>query len=246
MSHQLRKQWARLGIAFRETFSKKGCIDLEQLIIETCQEGQNDSRLFFTMRGWLLKHQDLVNISRLIRIVKIRDNTAVLGALIDSIVEEKPRSQLRYILKYCQPAKKQEFVFKEVLLSQTVCQLNLQEALPIWKKWNLISRDMEKADGAISEKGRVFLYNKNLALRAFFGPNTRAEILSYFLQYNEGNAYHIAETMNQSYEPVYSELKLCKEMGFVSAIRRGNAVVYQFQPQFFKIMIKQILFRARY
>lgn len=175
------------------------------------------------MRGWLLKHHDLVNASRLIRMIKNEKETAVMGALIDSIVEMEPRSNLRYVAKYCRTAEKKEIMFDEIRASKTICRLNEEENLSIWRKWNLVSRDMESPDRIIAEKGIVLGQNNNLALRALFGPGMRAEVLNYLIENGEGNAHKIAKTICMSYEPVYSELKQCEKIGLVKYAVKGRA-----------------------
>lgn len=237
----LRKSWSRFGVAFGEAFSTKGYVDLEQLIVETCVEGRKDSRLFFAMRGWVLKHHDFINGGRLIRMIKKTNETAMAGVLVDSILENEPRSGLQYVRKYCKPSAKREFAFEEIRESKVLGKLNEEENLPVWKKWNLISRDMEVMEGAIAEKGWVIAHNRNLALRAVFGAGIRAEILNFLLEYGKGSAYQIAASVNQSYEPIYSELRLCENIGFLKEEREGKAVVYHLRPAFLRKALKPLL-----
>jgi|GEM_PF-5250260 len=97
----LRKSWTRLGVAFDEGFSRKGSIDLERLIVDTCMDGETDKRLLTGVRCWLFKHHDLVNVHRLIKFVKDVKETAILGATIDALLERAPRSSLRHVRKHC-------------------------------------------------------------------------------------------------------------------------------------------------
>lgn len=241
MSDNLRKSWARLGVAFDERFPRRGSIDLERLIMDTCVEGRGDPRLLFGMRGWLLKHYDLVNVNRLIRMVKETKATAVLGAIIDSVLEHAPRSSLRYVRKYCRRARVPEFVFEEIAASKTMTRLNEEENLPVWKAWGLISREMESMEGAIAEKAFVLSHNQNLALRALFGSGMRAEILGYLMEHGEGNARQISLGVGQSYEPVYAELKTCEAVGLVKSEIQGRATVYHLRTDFLKRTIKPLL-----
>jgi hypothetical protein len=228
-------------VAFDERISGKGQVDLERLIMDTCIEGRRDPRLLFGMRGWLGKHHDLVNVNRLIRMAKESEETAVLGAICDSVLEHAPRSSLRYVRKYCRRARPSEFVFEEIAASKTMRRLNEKENLPVWKAWGLISREMDDMEGAIAEKAFVLSHNQNLALRALFGPGMRAEILSYLLEHTEGNARQISMGVGQSYEPVYSELKLCEEVGLLKPVQAGRATVYHLRPEFLKKALKPLL-----
>ena len=241
MSDNLRKSWTRLGVAFDESFLRKGSIDLERLIMDTCVEGRGDSRLLFGMRGWLLKHHDLVNVNRLIRMVKEARMTAVLGAITDSVLEHAPRSSLRYVRKYCRPARPHEILFKEIAASKTMTRFNEEENLPVWKAWGLISREMDSMEGAIAEKAFVLGHNQNLALRALFGSGMRAEILGYLLEHGEGNARQVSLGVGQSYEPVYSELKSCEAVGLLKPEIHGRATVYHLRPDFLKRTLKPLL-----
>jgi len=237
----LRKAWTRLGVGFVGKFRAKGSLDLERLIMDTCVEGRGDSRLLFGMRGWLLKHHDLVNVARLLRMVKDAKDTAVLGAIVESVVDAHPRSALASVVKYCRKAKPQEFVFERIARSKVMTEFNREENLPIWRKWNLISNEMGDLAGAIAEKGYVFKHNQNLVLRALFSPGIRAEILSFLMEHGEGNARQISLGIGQSYEPVYSELKLCEEVGLLKPVQAGRATVYHLRPEFLKKALKPLL-----
>ena len=166
---------------------------------------------------------------------------AVLGAIIDSVLEHAPRASLRYVGKYCNRAHKPEFVFEAIKESKTMQRLNEDENLPVWKAWKLISREMETMEGAIAEKGFVLRHNRNLALRALFGSGMRAEILNYLLEHKEGNAHRISQGVGQSYEPVYSELKLCENVGLLEPVHLGRATVYHLRPDFLKRTLKALL-----
>lgn len=240
MFNDLRKKWTRLGVGFTESFSEQGLIDLEKTILETTHAGREDSRLLFGMRGWLLKHHDLINGSRLIRFVKKEPETAVLGALIDSMIEEAPRSTLLYVRRYCKKLRKPEFLFSKIAESKALSELNREENLSVWRHWNLISREMGEMEGAIYEKKYVLKHNLNLALRALFGPGMRAEVLSYFLKNKEGNAAQIAKALEQSYQPVYSELKAIQAIGLVHEEKEGIACVFQIEKNIIPMLLKPL------
>jgi hypothetical protein len=239
--HDLRTSWARLGVAFDERIPRKGSVDLERLMMDTCIEGRKDPRLLFGMIGWLLKHHDLVNVNRLIRMVKETKPTAILGAVIDAVLEHVPRSSLKYVRKYCKRLRKPEYVFEEIERSKVMRRLNEEENLPLWKTWSLISREMDVMEGGIAEKAFVLSRNGNLALRALFGTGIRAEILQYLVEHGEGNAHQIAHEVGQSYEPVYSELKICEDVGLLEPVTCGRATIYRLRPEFLQKALKPLL-----
>ncbi len=227
MFDELYTIWTQLGVGFLEGPTKATSIDLEKTIIATSYAGREDSRLLFGMQAWLVKHHDLVNNSRLIRLVKQEKETAVLGAIIDSVLAQVPRSTLRYVRKYCKKTKEPEFVFKRIAASKVQSVLNRAENLSLWKRWNLISRESGEMDGVIMEKSYVLKHNRNLALRAFFGPIAKADLFAHLLDHNVGNAYQMSLSLGLSYEPVYSELATFKAMGFVEEKKLGLARVFK-------------------
>lgn len=238
MLENLYKIWTRLGVGFNESFSKEGSIDLEKILVETAHAGREDSRLLFGMRGWLLKHHDLVNGSRLIRFLKEEKETAVLGAIVDSVVEQEPRSVLLSVKRYCKKRKEPEFVFSKIAQSKVESKVNRLENHPVWKRWNLISNEMSVMEGAIHEKNYVLKHNPNLALRALFGAGTRAEIFSFFLKQKEANASEIARALNQSYQPVYSELMAVCKIGLGQVKKVGAESIFHVSSKFLKILLK--------
>lgn len=232
--------WSQLGVGFGEAFSKKSWVSLEKLILKTAQVGRQEPRLLFGMRAWLIKHHDLINRSLLIALVKKSKSTAVLGAVLDSVLERVPRSGLKYVLPYCQANPKPVFLFKKVENSKVLAALNKRENLKVWKRWGLISREMEDMEGAVADKPYVLKNNLNLALRALFGPGIRAEIFYFLLQHEAGNAYQIAAYLGFSYEPIYSELKLCQQIGLLSVKKIGKALVYQLRPRLLKKSLRPL------
>lgn len=227
MFDDLYKTWTQLGVGFLKSIDTSASVDLEKTIIATSHAGREDSRLLFGMRAWLLKHHDLVNNSRLIRLVKLEKETAVLGAMIDSVVLQIPRSTLRYVRKYCKKLQEPEFVFKRIAHSKVQSHLNQEENLPIWKRWNLISREIGEMEGVIMEKSFVYAHNRNLALRALFGPIVKADVFAFLLDHRMSNAHHMAHVLSLSYAPVYSELTTFKEMGLVEEEKHGLARVFK-------------------
>lgn len=226
MIDKLYKTWTQLGVGFLEQKGKTVPVDLEKSIVATAGVGRTDSRLLFGMRAWLLKHHDLVNNSRLIRLLPQEKESAVLGAIIDSILSQIPRSTLRYVRKYCKKAKEPEFVFTRIANSKVQSILNREENLSIWKKWNLISREMGEMHGAIMEKSFVYAHNRNLALRALFGPTSKADVWAFLLENKSSNVHQMAKSIGISYEPVYSELMTYKSMGLVKEEKQGLARVF--------------------
>lgn len=234
MSDHLYRAWAKLGVGFTAISKPRKLIDLEKTIIDTARVYHDHPKLLFGMRAWLLRHHDLVNGNRLIRMIKKESKTAVLGAIIESILKAHPRSDLKYVMKYCTPLVKKEFLFRVISESKVLADWNRKENLAVWKKWGLISREMDDMEGAIKPRQTVLKNNPNLLLRVLFGAGVKAEILSYFMEKKEGNAHQIAQERDLSYERVYTELMSFKEAGLVSEEKSGLARTFHLQHRFFK------------
>lgn len=241
MSNSIYQTWSRLGVGFNEPFKRKEVVNLEKTLMDTCELGRQDSRLLFGMLGWLLKHHELVNGSILIRLVKKASKTAALGAVIDLVLEKQPRSLFKNVRKYCKPLTKPEFLFYRIEKSSHLAKLNKEENLKLWKRWGLISREVDEMSGAIADKTYVLKNNNNLALRALFGSGVRAEILSYFMEHEKGNAYVIAKQIGLSYEPVYSELQFFQKIGLMAAVKIGKALVFELKPNFIQKTLKPLM-----
>ena len=164
----------------------------------------------------------------------IEEISTAFSRIIESVVTEYPRSNLKYVIKYCHPFTKSDFIFDSVRSSKTISQLNQSENLPLWKKWNLISREMSDMQGAICEKKFVLKHNPQLALRALFGAGLKAEVLSFFLNHRKGNARQIALAIGLSYEPVYSELIQFVKIGLAEEIKKGQSRIFSLRPIFFE------------
>lgn len=233
----LYKKWKKLGVGFAGAPEVRFFIDVEKLLMDTAKEGRVDSRLLFGMRGWLLNNHDLVNGQRLIRLIKQEtkkgESTSVLGAVLDSVVREKPRSALKNVLKYCKRNDQREFVFPRIAESKVLSRLNEEENHPVWESWNLISREMEEARGVLRRRSYVLRRNKNLLVRALIGNGVKAEILNYFLNRGKGNTLEIAKAIGLSYEPVYSELQQFKDLQLIQEEQggQGRARIFCFSPR---------------
>jgi hypothetical protein len=87
--------------------------------------------------------------------------------------------------------------------------------LPVYKKWGLYCTLVQFYDDAKRTREWVLKNNQNLALRALFGPNIRAEII-YCLLYNENLAIkNISKHIGYAYGPVYNEIMVLIKNGFI-------------------------------
>lgn len=175
MAENIFKIWSQLGVGFGESFSTGKRIDLEKTLLLTLEKGRDESRLLFGMIGWLLKHHELVNSHRLILLLKNSkaSSLAILGAICDIVLKENPRSIFLCVRNHCRPLKKKVFLFRNIKKSKVVSDLNKQESHSIWRKWNLISRELDTLQGAIMERSFVLSHNKNLIPLNQFNRNPR-------------------------------------------------------------------------
>jgi predicted transcriptional regulator len=65
----------------------------------------------------------------------------------------------------------------------------------------------------------VLKNNINLALRALFGPNIRAEIIYCLLKNTNLAIKNIAKKIGYAYSPVYNEIEQLIKSGFVMQVK---------------------------
>jgi hypothetical protein len=97
----------------------------------------------------------------------------------------------------------------------TFIEQEKKNALPVYKKWGLYCTLLEFYDDAKRTREWVLKNNINLALRALFGPNIRAEIIYCLLRNTNLAIKNISNKIGYAYSPVYNEIELMIKSGFV-------------------------------
>jgi hypothetical protein len=209
----LYQKWVRLGWMAAGTMFEQE-IDIEGLIVETTHKAWQDGRLFKWFLTWLRDYNDLINIKRLLRILDEAD-TAVLGAALDIAMENGANPNLHTVTKRCKRKPRPEVLFTGMEEVFTFMEQEKKNCLPVYKKWGLYCTLLEFYDDARRTREWVLKNNANLALRALFGQNIRAEIIYCILRNANLAIKNLANKIGYAYSPVYNEIELLIKSGFV-------------------------------
>jgi hypothetical protein len=210
----LYQKWIRLGwMAAGNMFEHE--IDIEELIVETTHKARQDGRLFKWFLTWLRDYNDLINVKRLLRILNKAD-TAVLGAALEIAMENGANPNLHTVTKRCKRKARVEVLFTGMEDVFAFAEQEKKNGLPVYKKWGLYSTLLEFYDDARRTREWVLRNNTNLAIRALFGQNIRAEIIYCILRNADLAIKNIARKIGYAYGPVYNEIELLIKSGFVT------------------------------
>jgi predicted transcriptional regulator len=213
----LYQKWIRLGwMASGDNFEDE--IDIEYLIAETTHMARLDGRLFKWLLTWLRDYDDLINVKKLLRILDKTD-TAILGAALDIAIEHGATPNLHTVTKKCMKKVDPELLFSGMNDVFTFVEQEMSNGLPIYKKWGLHCTLLEFYDDARRSREWVLKTNINLALRALFGPNLRAEIIYCILRNTNLAIKNIAQKIGYAYSPVYNEIEQLIKSGFIIHVK---------------------------
>jgi len=213
----LYRKWIRLGwMATEDVFEHE--IDIEDLIVETTLKGRQDGRLFKWLLTWLRDYNDLINVKKLLRNLDKAD-TAALGAALEIAIEHGATPNLHTVTKKCKPKDRPEVLFTGMDDVNTFIEQERENGLEVYKKWGFYCTLLEFYDDAKRTREWVLKNNINLALRALFGPNIRAEIIYCLLKNTNLAIKNIAKKIGYAYSPVYNEIEQLIKSGFVMQVK---------------------------
>jgi hypothetical protein len=213
----LYRKWIRLGwMAAGEIFDRE--IDIEELIVETSIKARQDGRLYKWLLTWVRDYNDLINVKKLLRILDKAD-TAILGAVFDIAIEHGANPNLRTITKKCHRKVHPEVLFTGMEDVFTFIEQETKNSLPVYKKWGIYCTLLEFYEDARRTREWVLQHNTNLALRALFGPNIRAEIIYCLFKNTNLAIKNIAKKIGYAYSPVYNEIEQLIKSGFVMQVK---------------------------
>jgi hypothetical protein len=210
-------------------------LDLEQTLAETTRVGRYESRLLWAMLTWIAVYGDLVNVSRMMHFLNIAEQS-VLGAIFEIAVKNGGDKKLLNVINRCAPKKNPELLFPRMKKLGFAYAQELSDAKDEWKKWGYYSSETSfMFDSILGDRMFIFKYQKNLAVRAIFGSNLRAEIL-YYLYKNSGTYIKaISKATGFAYFPVYNEIKELVRNGLLKSTTYGrtnvvslNEFIYRF------------------
>jgi hypothetical protein len=220
MSDSLYGQWRKLGLLFSVEQSR-GPVFPENLIAQTTHSGRSEARLFWGMLTWIIKYGDLINGARLFSALDQADG-AVLGAVLSVAHQKGADPKLRNILAKCRPKAVPEILFHSMAAMKVTSQHETDNGLPEFREWGLLCSTARVLDDAVEPRGTVLARNRNLALRAAFGPGIRSDLLFCLQQRPRLSIRGFSQALGLSYQPVYAEAQKLVKNGIVLSEKIGN------------------------
>jgi len=232
---QLYDKWMSLGMGMNGTHYVTD-LDLELTIAETTQISRYDSRLLWAMMTWIITYGDLINVSRMMHFLHVAD-VSVLGAILEIAVKNGGDKKLMNIVKKCKPREFPEILFPRMKKHGFTYAQELTEAKDEWKKWGYYSSETSfMYDAILGDRMFIFKHQKNLAVRAIFGPNLRAEILYYLFKNSETYIKAISKATGFAYFPVYNETKELIRNGLLRSTTYGRTNVVSLNDFIFQFI----------
>jgi len=218
-------QWCVLGVPGRSKDLRGDCIDPEALILSTCHFGRYDQRIFDGMLGWLIHHENLININRLSSLTKSESSTDLrIFHLVASYLHSCERKP-----KWKNIAGKSPD-FSEVepffLRPDGSSIKNFGTANSFFASYGFFRGDVDYKKNTFS-----FLLSHPasfwLRLRAFMGVSTRTDVFVYLSTHQEGeNPSTIARVLGYAQAGIHQALVSMCDSGWVSRSEQRREVIY--------------------
>lgn len=198
------RHWTALGIGSHAKLEKYWIVDLEPLIVSTLAIGLQDKRLLSSSIEWLIKNGELINLSRLKRIVK------VFSEQFPGLKEPTffPEIMELFVDTYNKTARNKIKFWKidsygpgEKLINEYKSFFNT------FKVRNVTTGPKLRHPSLIQ-----------LLLRSIFGVDARTEILIYLLVDESGNSNSIAKEIFYNQKNIYTILERWSRAQMVTKI----------------------------
>lgn len=225
MMPTIREKLTQIGVRFNETVLSRN-VDIEQTLLEGAEQGRRDPRVFWATLLWAATYIDLVNISRLSNMLKGYREISVIGVMCELAYERNANRKFLAVCRRCHYRKDKEIFFYKMAEMEVTKREVINNAMPLFLKWGFYCSYVNFMEGAVCNRAEVLRRNQNLRLRALFGANSRADILSWLLSGKAAHARKIARELSLSYQPVYTELHKLAAEGMLTAEQVGNIRVF--------------------
>ncbi|MDQ7839522.1 MAG: helix-turn-helix domain-containing protein [bacterium] len=222
------RQWTTLGVFGQEGYSAPAPIDPEALIIATTWFGRYDPRLYDGAAEWWLKNSEWLSSTRLQRLqmgLMPRERRALAAGMEAVLLQEGPGKWKRLVAKgHEEPTPIDPETFFLLRDGKPLPQVGAPD--PTFLRLGFLRPKMEPR--RMSESVPLDRYgNLRVRLRAFFGVNSRAEIVLYLLAHESCYARLLARQTHYAYASISAALKQMALSGLVSASRFGKEVEYR-------------------
>ncbi len=209
----LYQKWRRLGWDV-DAKPYHDHVDPEETIVETTYAGRYDDRMFEWLLTFIRNYWDLINTKKVLRLIEWADKP-ILGAVFDIAMANGANRNLRTITEKCKPYDKPQILFHDMGKFEGLREQEKKNGLEVYRKWGLYCTMMDFYEDAAINRREVLKQNPLLALRAFLGPNIRAEIL-FSLEHETGIAIQaLSRSIGYAYSAVYNEILAMLKNGLV-------------------------------
>jgi len=217
-------QWSTLGVPGHARFEQTRIVDPEALILLTCSLGRNDARLFDEMLDWISLHERLVQIQRLKNMARDEKFTGlpVLRAVGAWMSHNKAGVKWRRLMELDAASTEAEVLF---------CSRD-GKPLPVVKEPDPVFERHGFLRDKISLRRHAQIFDPELPsnllirLRAFFGVNSRAEVMTYLLTHERAGAAEIAQATYYYKRTVYNALSEMRLSGMLQLWEWGTENLY--------------------
>ncbi len=217
-------QWSALGVPGHTKSRDARVIDPEALILLTCSLGRNDARLFDEMLDWMSLHERLIHIQRLKNMARDEEfaGLSVLRTVAAWMGHAKAGVKWRRLAELGAASTEAEALFRTRDGKPLPV---IKEPDPIFERHGFL-RDKV----ALRHHAQIFEpeppSNLLIRLRALFGVNSRAEVMTYLLTHERAGAAEIAQATYYYKRTVYNALVEMRLSGLLQLWEWGTENLY--------------------
>lgn len=209
------RQWSAVGVSGQGAQGGKAIVDPEALLLFSTVFARQDARLFDEIADWLQENGAWINLLRLGRLQceHALGDESVLGALAEHLMKRSVHARWKVLAKKPPQAGQPSLLFPHLSAPFRSDEIFAHWG---WQRGPLEFRGLSKTPR--TDSPATFL----VKLRAFFGLQSRAEVMAWLLSHDSGHPAQIARETGYfrgSIQNVLNELELS---GLVRSMRDGR------------------------
>lgn len=209
------RQWSALGVSAQAEQSGDVIVDPEALLLCSTVFARQDARLFDEIADWLQENGAWINLLRLGRLQREHalGEDSVLGALAEHLMQRSEHARWKVLAK--KPAQSAE---PSLLFPHLAAPFRRDEIFSQWgwQRGPLEFRGLSKTPRTGTPAS--FL----LKLRAFFGLQSRAEVMAWLLSHDSGHPAQVARETGYFRGSIQNVLNELEISGLVRSLRDGR------------------------
>lgn len=209
------RQWSALGLSAQVEQTGKAIVDPEALLLCSTVFARQDARLFDEIADWLQENGAWINLLRLGRLQREHalGDDSVLGALAGHLMQRSEHARWKVLAK-----KPPQSVAPALLFPHLATPFRRDETFARWgwMRGPLEFRGLSKTPR--TDSPAAFL----VKLRAFFGLQSRAEVMAWLLSHDSGHPAQIARETGYFRGSIQNVLNELEISGLVRSLRDGR------------------------